>query len=560
LKHSNVSMNVYEGSELPNLPKRFVAVDVLAWCGFVILISGGVVLSTYLFGQRVHISIGHWSYFFVPALCAAWLLGPKFTDRLSSARFIACLESAIQKRGALLPLCLLASVFFVSLLIFSWHRYLSFRGGWDLAIYANACANQMHSSLRDHRSLLADHFEPILLLLVPGCRVFDPAMFLLFTQVVAFIVGSFGIAKLALLKGSTPFTSVLAAGLYLSASGGLTLIEWDFHPYAFSLATIPWILVAIVSRRFLLLVLLAILHLSLKEHTGLFIAGLGIFLFFDRTRLSRAQSLLLAILGLITFFVVMKLVFPHFRGGEETLYFRKYYGYIGDDMKSFIVNSILKPHLVAKQLLQLDVIKYTLLLILCFPLVLIRPLYVLPILPVFMTNVLSSSPTLHSSKFHYDAEIFAWLFGAHILLMNDVRVMTIVKRPLLLWLLLLFLFGVGESPIRYLNKDVPRQTDIELFSALKSFQREHMHCKVATNDPLAPVLARLPALTLLDEEEKADSVVIAYPRGNRLWTVKAERIEAELSQKWGQQMTKTSPLIYDQDFRIWSRCPSATLQ
>ena len=50
-----------------------------------------------------------------------------------------------------------------------------------------------------------------------------------------------------------------------------------------------------------------------------------------------------AVLGLVSFALIMTVVYPLFRNGEETMYFAKYYGHLGRNLHEFVMTFVTRP-------------------------------------------------------------------------------------------------------------------------------------------------------------------------------------------------------------------------
>ncbi|MCX6125985.1 MAG: DUF2079 domain-containing protein, partial [Proteobacteria bacterium] len=143
--------------------------------------------------------------------------------------------------------------------------------------------------------------------------------------------------------------------LYLLFAGNQTVAYYDFHPYAISLGTIPWMVLFALQRRYTPLILCVLLHLSLKEHTGLFVAFFGAWLVLTHRTL---VGWLLAGLGAATFVAVMIWAFPYFRHGQPSEYLGKYYGYLGNSWSEWIQTVTMTPQVLFAEVFQINKLGY----------------------------------------------------------------------------------------------------------------------------------------------------------------------------------------------------------
>jgi uncharacterized membrane protein len=200
---------------------------------------------------------------------------------------------------------------------------------------------------------------------------------------------------------------------------------YEFHAVTLSTALILWMYLAYLKRKWVVFAALFLGVLLSKEHTGF---SLGIFIlvevFWKRARdiwkssqnrmmispyLNRPSTQILSLVAIGSFLYVLVSVFfimPAFRmGGDHfalSYYSKETTGSIG-----FITKHIL-------QFVSLGTFAYVT--TLTWPL-LFLPLFsplILPAVPDFLINVLSSSPEMKTMSFQYTAIITPWLFIATI--------------------------------------------------------------------------------------------------------------------------------------------------
>ncbi|MCX6118196.1 MAG: DUF2079 domain-containing protein [Proteobacteria bacterium] len=543
-----------------NFLKKFA--DITAWISVGVLLSGGVVLRHSLFGKAEIVEFNQWGLLLLPAfLCVFFNLnGWRDLNFIRSLKNVwdRCSPDVVLK----LVIILIPFLHFLALV----HRHYSFHSNWDLAIYSNACANSLHSSLRNHTTLMADHIEPILGLLTPLCSNLNPAITLLATQCCAWSIGAFGVYKISLSLQHSKLLSSLFAFLYLTFSGHQTISYLDFHTYGLSLATIPWILFG-YRQNSKILIVAVVVHLAIKENTGLFIAGLGLFALTEK-RFKVGGSLF--IVGLSVFAICMLILYPYFRNGQESEYFSKYYGHLGHNFKEFAVNIFLKPKVVFETLISLEKTIYLFKIFTPFLFIpLFRPKYLLPIGGPLAISILSNVPYMYSTDFHYEAEIYPWLFVSTIVLLgeenwnsshllhflprlinNKIRVPFNRVWVFVSWIIIFFTGAMPQSRISYY---MPSRANLELAAALQQLEHDYHHCNISTLAQLAPHLSRNQNLTLLSDLSISNMVVVAFPRRSQGWDFDAEKMKLELYPLLDQKFSeKIFPLPHDQSFQVWT--------
>ncbi|HKP55107.1 MAG TPA: DUF2079 domain-containing protein [Polyangiales bacterium] len=395
-------------------------------------------------------------------------------------------------------------------------RHFSFQTGMDLAIYANACRGALYSTMKGDVWIFADHFEPALLLFTPLCRAFTPAVTLLGVQTLAFGVGAIGIFALARQQNYSPSLAWFVALLYLGYSNHVTLAYYDFHLLALTLGLVPWLWWALQAKRYGIVIGLAVFYLGLKESVPLTLIGFGAYLMLRKGDMTEKKiGFGFVAVGLVSFAVIMKFVYPLFRQGEGTMYFAKYYGHLGRSLGEFVVTFVTRPSYFAAELLRPEKLDYMAMLVapfLFYPL--FRPVYLLPVLPAVLVNILSNDPNLLGRTYHYEAEISPALFAMAVIAFTASR-----YRPL--WLAVLLVAFTAPSALGVARWNVPTKAQRRLLAQLS----EHVpHDKaIAAPQRIAAHLTDRERLYMFDywqmEEDwkRADIVVLGYHGDSMGW-------------------------------------------
>ena len=394
-------------------------------------------------------------------------------------------------------------------------RYMSFQAGMDLAIYANACRGALFSTMKGDVWLLADHFEPLLWPFATLCQRFDPAVVLLLAQELAFGLGAAGLYALARARDWSALHGWLLAMLYLGFAGNVTIAHYDFHLLALSLAFVPWLWWALERERYVLAALLALLFMGLKESVPLSVVGLGAYLVLRGPHQRRLLGLAFVVVGAATFVGIMKLVYPFFRHGEETMYFAKYYGHLGNNLNEFAHTIITRPLYFLSTLLTVQKIEYLLAVFAPFLyLPIVRPQYLIPIIPALLVNIASNDSNLLSMGYHYEAEIYPTLFAMTLIGFGTTRLRSV-------WLAALLVLYSAPSAVATARRNRPTLVQQRLHDQLE--QHVPQGVAVAAPQRLAAHLTRIPRLYMFDywrmeqDWKRADVVVIGYPGDRMGW-------------------------------------------
>jgi uncharacterized membrane protein len=528
--------------------RRFA--DVFFWLGLAVAISGGFTFNSYQHDQKIMAEVIAPGLFFLPAALLGFFRKIKLSD-LSGWQAVGWM---FRRLGSLKTstktwiFALMSLCHFMGAL----NRYLSFGASWDLAIYANACANGLHSSLRNNTSLLADHFEPVLSLFMPLCSSMDPAVVLIAMQCVASFVGALGVQAFAGSVGWSARLSFIAGMLYLLASTVVTTVYYDFHLYALSLATLPWMLWSVERRHWITLTLICLFHMGLKETTALTVAMLGVSLMF---RKQTKVGLFYLFIGGVAFFVIMQVIFPYFRGGQESEYFGKYYGYLGSNLRDMLIKVITRPLYVFQELINFERLRYVFMLLAPTAFIaLAAPSFLLIAAPAFAVNILSSVAFMHSGDFHYDAEFFPLVFAASIVGAKKVKGWVRWPKRISPRFLMLAVFTLTCSwtpPLTKLQYYRPSRAQLSIHNVLSKMEVDD-HCLVKVVDRLDAHLGRFKNVTLFSDPRPADVMIVAYPQADRLWSLSVDEAEKTVA-RLGPEFQQIKPINTDASFRVWYR-------
>jgi uncharacterized membrane protein len=281
----------------------------------------------------------------------------------------------------------------------------------DLAIYAqlvwSAGGGELTSSIQQTHAL-AVHWSPLLLLLGPVARLFDPVSVLLVVQGLA--LGSLAPGLYLALRARTGES----AATWIGAAALLYPPVWTvglngFHPVTLGVPlalALFWALDR--GRPRLALVLALVLGLGVKEVSPLVVLGLGPYLW---TRRQWRLGAAMAGLGLGMFVLEMQVLLPAVRQGAIQL--QRPYAHLGDSIFQVALSPLLRPGALVDTLTRPHLLGWALgLLLPLAALPLRRPSLLLPALPLAALHLLSSRPEQQDLLNHYHASLLPWLLLA----------------------------------------------------------------------------------------------------------------------------------------------------
>jgi len=288
-------------------------------------------------------------------------------------------------------------------------------GPYELGIYHQVVWNAWHhgdlySSFREGRSLLGEHWQPIVLAYAPLYALLPHPATLLLAQTLALILGMWPLLRLlsARFGAAIPAVLPLAYLAYAPIRGPAT---FNFHPEVMSIPLFLWLLWAIEARRFVLAGALASLALTFKEHVPLVVAGLGFLLAWRERGAPRALGAAMSVVGLAWFYLAVAHWIPDAQGRAAMHHLSSRYAHLGASPAEIITHVATRPWVVLVAVSsRLDYVLKLLAPLAFLPL--LRPYWALAALPTLVMNVLSSYGPQSSVNFQYTAEIAPFLIFA----------------------------------------------------------------------------------------------------------------------------------------------------
>jgi uncharacterized membrane protein len=330
-----------------------------------------------------------------------------------------------QKRIAWLLMIVFMAVYAIVLCDQSILRYTTYVAtAFDLGNMDQATWNTLHGHLfqfTNHSSnwygspiRLAQHVEPIFLLLSLLYIFFaDPRTLLIF-QTLALVSGAIPVFLLA--RKSLPtlplFASIMVLG-YLLAPALLGENIFDFHPVTLVTPMLLYAVLALTYRRHVWFVVLCILVAACKEEMGLVVALLA-FLAIWKYQIPRLGAIV-CIGGILWSAIAFLVIIPHFNVGAQSNNFWYRYDALGPSPTAAIFNILRSPWILFGVLITTDRVYYIASLLRSTGFIaLLAPEWLLPTLPSLAINLLASGSYYHDGVYHYHAAIIPFVVIAAI--------------------------------------------------------------------------------------------------------------------------------------------------
>lgn len=332
---------------------------------------------------------------------------------------------SLQKRIAWLLLIIFIVVYSVVLCEQSILRYTTYVAtAFDLGNMDQATWNTLHGHLFEFTNRsdnwygapirLAQHVEPIFLLLAPLYLFFADPRTLLIVQTLAIAAGAIPVFILA--RKSLPtlplFAPLMVLGYFLAPA---TLGEniFDFHPVTLVTPLLVYAVLALTYRRHVWFVILCILVAACKEEMGAVVALLALLAIwkYQIPRLGTAVF----IGGILWSAIAFLIIIPHFNVGAQSNNFWYRYEALGATPTAAIFNILRRPWLLFGVLITTDRFYYIASLLRSTGFIaLLAPEWLLPTLPSLAINLLASASYQHNGIYHYHAAIIPFVVIAAI--------------------------------------------------------------------------------------------------------------------------------------------------
>lgn len=331
-----------------------------------------------------------------------------------------------------------------------------------------------NQDLKRNVSRFAIHFDPILAAFAPFYWIYPGPEVLLVGQAIILGLGAwavFLIAEKVLKKNSI---SLLFSISYLFYFAVQRTVLFDFHAVTLSTTFFLFALYFNLVKKNLFYFLFIFLALLTKEHIGLIVFMLGLYLIFFRKE--KKLGLITAFIGLVFFIATVYFIIPYFRGGDH--FASGYFQNIRPRLRSIITDGISYTKLLMAPAL------YSLF---ALPALLIA-------LPEWAINVISTNNNMISYYFHYHSVIVAFLFYSLILGYKNFDTLVkskLVKRAVFILFILLNLWSIYQyNPVpKFVKRPVGYKELNEVTEKSIVFWREKLsdeNIKVSTTPKLAP--------------------------------------------------------------------------
>ncbi len=387
----------------------------------------------------------------------------------------------------------------------------------DLGAYTNALYdyrnfqwNDSAAFLNDPTNLLADHFDLYLILWAPLSFLFGTYT-LLVVQIIALLLGAFGVFKYLKLNTQNEFLSKCGAAFFLLFFGVFSAVSFDYHSNVVAACLLPWFFLAVHQDKIFKASLLTFIICIGKENMSLwlFFVSLGLLWKYRTDKPKRILLLLISAFSALYFVLITMIVMPFISGGEQYVHF--HYSALGTDFGSAIKYMLTHPISLLETMFGNHTneplgegVKAELFLLLCLsglPILVFRPAYLLMLLPIFFQKLFHDNFHLWGVYAQYCIEFAPVLaIGVFVVLskLKSVKSQYVFASVILIGCLVSTLKMMDRSAI-FTNKSTIRFYQSAHY--VRKYDVNAVHKQLAAIPPDAIVSAQSPFLPHLSLRE-----------------------------------------------------------
>lgn len=316
------------------------------------------------------------------------------------------------------------------------NHYLFKTYALDLGLYTHAMYDYTHFRVDDcsmfkpePQSILSDHFDLYLVILSPLIYVFG-SYTLLIVQIVAVLLGGWGIYKLISLYTDDDWMPILATAVFFFSFGIIHALSYDYHSNVLTAMMLPWLLYFLKKRQFGLTSLFVVFFVIGKENMSLWLFFIVIALMWDYWKDKQALWHLAAyaIFSVAYFLIINMVVMPKL-GGSGGGFAR--YAHLGDNYMDIGQKLLTHPFETLQMLFtntngptDFNGIKeefYICIFATGLVFTFLKPNYLLMLVPLIAQKMLAIDPMFWGISFQYSVEFMPVIIIASFLVIIKLR-------------------------------------------------------------------------------------------------------------------------------------------
>lgn len=290
----------------------------------------------------------------------------------------------------------------------------------DMGVYTNALYDYARLQWNDStiwkpvaENVLSDHFDLTLFFIAPLSFLLG-SYTLPLVQIFFVLLGGIGVYRYFMLNPKQASVAIYATMAFYLFFGIFAALAFDYHGNVVSMALVPWFFVQLRRNKLLLAFLFLLAILFGKENMSLWMAFVSLGLLANHWRQPRVRYFLIFafLFSLVYFFLVLQVFMPALSNEGNYTHFN--YDAVGATPGEAISTILRHPIDVIKIMFTNhtgdpmgDYVKLELwmFLIACgLPLLLLRPQYLVMLVPIFFQKLLSNIPGHWGVGYQYSVE------------------------------------------------------------------------------------------------------------------------------------------------------------
>ena len=318
-------------------------------------------------------------------------------------------------------LILINGVFLLIYSLIGFVNHYNFRTySLDLGIYTRAVYDYAHFHFNyadvfkvQHENILADHFDPILILISPLYYLFGTYV-LLVAQIAFVHLGAIGIYKIAIQQLQNKTLALLAMTSFLAFYGIFSALSFDVHTNVFAAMLIPWLFYFFINAKWVHVFVFSALVLLCKENMALWLIfiGFGLAWLSYKEKKKRNIALIISLISAIYFVCITMIIMPALSAHANYAHMR--YDVLGNSFGEILSNLLKHPfaaiavlfknHLPDSTFNYYKIETHVFVLLSGGFLLFLKPQYLLMLVPIYFQKMFHNTSSIWSVSMHYNIE------------------------------------------------------------------------------------------------------------------------------------------------------------
>lgn len=310
-------------------------------------------------------------------------------------------------------------------LISIWNHYVFRTFAYDLGIKNQVLWDYAHLRMNYNTvldflggsvNILANHFEPVIMLFAPLYYVFG-SYTLLVVQIFFLLFGGWGIRRLIIYQSGNEWLALTGMLVFYSMWGVFGALSFDFHTNVIAASVVPWFLAYAFEKRWVQSALILLFIILCKENMALWAVflALGMAIHYWNEKKYRWIYFSLSITSLVFFILIMKAIMPYYADGKIQYHHFKYTA-LGETMEDALLTFLTAPSkwipLIWKSPLESSdpfirdskIWLHTAVVLSGGILLLARPYFIIMLIPIYAQKLFFDEPNLWGIFYHYSIE------------------------------------------------------------------------------------------------------------------------------------------------------------